>query len=337
MPDSELARQIDRFLDELKRSNASPHTLRNYGIDLAQFVEYFSPPGLDPPHPREMDVLAIREWLGDLYHRDLSPITIRRKLAAIRTLFKFLLRDGVVAMNVARLVRTPTVHTFHICPTPDYVRFCRLYPESSYVLLSEFQRRFFADVAVAGVVPNGIDVASFPFNPKPGNYLVYLGDFRPDKGPLESIKVARRAGVPIRLAGPESEYFHAAIKPAVDGRDVEYAGEVDHAGKVALLSDALAMIFPVQGLEACPLVLLESMACGTPVLSVGRGPVPEIVVQGVGGIYVDDFAQLAGEVDRVGALDRFAVRQLAEERFDASRMVGDYLQIFERVVARTLR
>lgn len=241
------------------------------------------------------------------------------------------------ALPFTRLVRTPTVHTFHICPTPDYVRFCRLYPESSYVLLSEFQKRFFADLAVAGVVPNGIDVASFPFNPKPGNYLVYLGDFRPDKGPLESIQVARRAGVPIRLAGPESEYFHAAIKPEVDGRDVEYAGEVDHAGKVALLSDALAMIFPVQGLEACPLVLLESMACGTPVLSVGRGPVPEIVVQGVGGIYVDDFADLAAEVDRVGALDRFAVRQLAEERFDAARMVEDYLRIFERVIGRSRR
>jgi glycosyltransferase involved in cell wall biosynthesis len=241
------------------------------------------------------------------------------------------------ALPFTRLVRTPTVHTFHICPTPDFVRFCRMYPESTYVLLSEFQRQFFADVAVGGVVPNGIDVASFPFTPQPGRYLAYLGDFRPDKGPLQSIQVARRAGVPIRLAGPESDYFRSVIEPEVDGHDVEYVGEVDHGGKVALLSDALAMLFPVQGFEACPLVLLESMACGTPVLSIGKGPVPEIVVQGVGGIYVQEFADLAAEVERVRTLDRSAVRRLAAERFDASRMVDDYLRIFAQVIEESGR
>jgi glycosyltransferase involved in cell wall biosynthesis len=237
------------------------------------------------------------------------------------------------ALPFSRLVPTPTVHTFHICPTPDFVRFCRLYPEGRYVLVSEFQREFFADQPVAGIIHNGIDTRAFPFDPAPGQYLVYLGDFRAAKGPLESIRCARAAGIPIRLAGPASDYFRHVIEPHVDGREVEYVGEVDHAGKVALLRGALALVFPVCGLEACPLVLLESMACGTPVLGVGRGPLPELVPQGIGGILVDDFPSLSLQLPEIGKLDRRAVRQVAVERYDASRMVDDYVSLFERVAS----
>jgi integrase/recombinase XerC len=104
---SELEQQIGRYLDELKRQNASPHTLRNYEADLRQLLDYFSPPGATPPAPAEFDVPALREWLGDLYRKGLSAVSVRRKLASVRSWFKFLLRDGVVAVNVARLLRTP--------------------------------------------------------------------------------------------------------------------------------------------------------------------------------------------------------------------------------------
>jgi integrase/recombinase XerC len=104
---SELAQATERYLAALARENASAHTVRNYAADLAQFLEYFSPPGADPPAPAWIDALALREWLGSLYHRELSVITIRRKLAAVRSLFAFMLREGTVRSNVARLVRTP--------------------------------------------------------------------------------------------------------------------------------------------------------------------------------------------------------------------------------------
>ena len=104
---SELQGQIERFLAELKQQNVSAHTLRAYGSDLRQFVEYFSPPGAEPPEPRQLDTLALREWLGDLYRRRLAAVTMRRKVAAIRSLFRFLTEHGVVEMNVARLIRTP--------------------------------------------------------------------------------------------------------------------------------------------------------------------------------------------------------------------------------------
>src|SRR3984893_10497215 len=105
MPD--LERQVDRFLDELRRENASAHTVRNYASDLAQFLSYFTIEDKPNPAVEELDALAIREWLGYLYEQGLTAVSIRRKLASVRSLFKFLTREGVVATNVARLVRTP--------------------------------------------------------------------------------------------------------------------------------------------------------------------------------------------------------------------------------------
>ena len=104
---SDLAEAVERYLAELARENASAHTLRNYATDLDQWVEYFSPPGAHPPAPQEMTALQLREWLGDLYARGLSVVTIRRKLAAVRSLFKFMLREGSVPANIAKLVGTP--------------------------------------------------------------------------------------------------------------------------------------------------------------------------------------------------------------------------------------
>jgi len=104
---SDLRLAIDRYLDSLRQANASPHTLRNYSTDLSQFAEYFSPPSADPPPPASIDSLQLREWLGGLYQRGLDPISIRRKLACVRSLFKFLLRERTISTNPARLVRTP--------------------------------------------------------------------------------------------------------------------------------------------------------------------------------------------------------------------------------------
>jgi integrase/recombinase XerC len=104
---SELTQAIDRYLDSLRQANASTHTLRNYSSDLLQFAEYFSPPDSGPPAPAAFDSLQLREWLGSLYQRGLDPISTRRKLACVRSLFKFLLREGTVATNPAKLVRNP--------------------------------------------------------------------------------------------------------------------------------------------------------------------------------------------------------------------------------------
>ncbi len=107
MPMSELERQIGRFIEELERNNASPHTIKSYESDLRQFLDYFSPPGAEPPAPSDFDVLKIREWLAGLYDHKLSPVSIRRKLAALRVFFRFLVREGLAPVNTPRLLRTP--------------------------------------------------------------------------------------------------------------------------------------------------------------------------------------------------------------------------------------
>jgi len=104
---SELARQIERYLDSLKREGASLHTVLAYEIDLTQLLDYLSPPEMTPPEPRVMDLLLLREWMTSLYNQGLNAVSIRRKLAAIRGLFRFMQREGVVDVNIARLVRTP--------------------------------------------------------------------------------------------------------------------------------------------------------------------------------------------------------------------------------------
>ncbi len=115
-----LGDQIQKFLEQLARENASEHTLRNYASDLAQFLEYFTPPGADAPEPGQLDKLAFREWMGELHGRKLSAVTIRRKLAAVRSLFNFLHRTGVVPVNVAKRMRTPRApKTLPNCPSAE--------------------------------------------------------------------------------------------------------------------------------------------------------------------------------------------------------------------------
>jgi glycosyltransferase involved in cell wall biosynthesis len=205
-----------------------------------------------------------------------------------------------------------------------------MYPDDHYVLISHAQQRTFAGLPVAGVVHNGIDTKAFGFEPRSGDYLVFIGDIRADKRPLDAIRLARAAGVPIRIAGPASDYFREAVEPALDGTSAVYVGEVDHDDKVALLKGALASVFfPAFG-ESCPLVVLESMACGTPVWSVGEGPVPELVEPGVGGLWAADVGGMLALLPEIRQLDRKRVRQYAVERFDVSRMVDDYVAIYER-------
>ena len=104
---SELEVWIGRYLEERRRENVSAHTLRNYGTDLQQFLDYFTPPGQAPPPIAAIDVIAIREWLGDLFSHELAAVSMRRKLAALRSFFKYLVREGVVPRNIPKLMRTP--------------------------------------------------------------------------------------------------------------------------------------------------------------------------------------------------------------------------------------
>jgi glycosyltransferase involved in cell wall biosynthesis len=207
----------------------------------------------------------------------------------------------------------------------------------SVVAISEHQASTARDVAIAQVIHHGLDPATFPVGTGSGNSLVFLGRMSPSKGPDRAIAIAQAAGVPIVLAGKqhtdaERDFFEAKIRPAL-GPDVTFVGELGPVDKMAILGDAIALINPISWDEPFGMVMLESLACGTPVLAFGRGAAPEIVAPGVTGFLAEDDAGLIDAVGHLGELDRAACRAAVEGHFSAARMVNDYVALYDRVVA----
>lgn len=241
------------------------------------------------------------------------------------------------ALPFTRLTTTAAVHTHHILPNEDVVRAYARYPEANVVALSHYHRTVFQGLPGVTVIPNGIDTSAFPFNPARGDYLLFLGRMIPEKGPVEAIRVARKVGMRLILAGPrDDDYFEAEVAPLLDGRQVEYVGPVHVAARNTLLAGAAALLYPLADPEPFGLVTVEAMACGTPVAALGRGAVPEIVENGVTGYHTSDVDQLADRIPAAVALDRARVRQRAVDRFDYRRMVDDYLVLYRRLAARRL-
>ena len=239
-----------------------------------------------------------------------------------------------MSLAFTRLCPTPIVQTLHHAPSAPEVALWSRYAEAPFVAVSREQARLLAPLHVAGIVPHGIDTDAFTFSAEPADYLVFLGRFTEGKGVLQAIEVARQAGLPLKLAAAENEYFTEMIAPHVDGQQVIYAGEVTHAEKVALLGGARALLYPVQAGEPFGLVLAEAMACGTPVAALDRGAVTELVDDGVTGGVFETLESLVRGLPRVLSLDRRRVRDRAVERFGIQPMVDGYVEVY-RKLART--
>ncbi len=178
----------------------------------------------------------------------------------------------------------------------------------------------------------------YPFHSEHDGYLLFLGRMSPDKGAHNAVEIARATGLPLKLAGKihdpeEKAHFDAAVAPHLDGQ-IEYLGEVSHDEKVELLQRAMVTLFPIQWAEPFGLVMVESMACGTPVAAIGLGAVPEVVVDGRSGIVESHVAGLIERLDEAIALDRADVARAARERFSAERMVSDYEAAYELLLSR---
>jgi glycosyltransferase involved in cell wall biosynthesis len=224
------------------------------------------------------------------------------------------------------------VQTVHHQPLPSQLAMWRKYPDTHYVALSDYQARVMTGLRSVTTVMHGLDMHNFALGQAPEDFLLFLGRFTPGKGVLQAIEVARRTQTRLLLAAPESDYYRSSIAAHVDGQLVQYVGELDFAAKTQLLARAKALLYPVQEGEPFGLVLVEAMACGTPVAALARGAAPEIVKDGVSGYAFDDLEQLIAGLPRVYALDRKGVRAYAHERFDASRMVDGYERLYRRLV-----
>ncbi|GAC1444537.1 MAG: glycosyltransferase family 4 protein [Chloroflexota bacterium] len=237
------------------------------------------------------------------------------------------------AFPFEHLVDTPVVHTYHVLFSPDILAPGGRYSGSRVVAISQYQSACLSGVADIPVVYNGIDTDSFPMTEQAGDYLVFLGRMVPWKGPVDAIAVARAAGMPLILAGPGGEYYDVAVAPLVDGQEIQYVGSVSASERNALLTGAGALVYPLLQPEPFGLVMVEAMACGTPVAALECGAVAEIVQQGITGFHATEVPALANLIPATIALDRNIVRDAAIRTFDYRHMTEGYLRVYEDVIS----
>jgi glycosyltransferase involved in cell wall biosynthesis len=245
--------------------------------------------------------------------------------------------SGLLAASLAALCPVPVCHTIHGPLDGEmgrvYRQVAELNPRLRYISLSMNQRRPAPELPWLYNCPNALDLDAYPFSARRGDYLLFLGRLSPDKGAARAIQVARESGSPLKIAGKmhdqvEREYFQREIAPYL-GHDIEYLGEVSHEDKVRLLQRARCTLFPIAWEEPFGLVMIESMACGTPVVATRWGAVPEVIGDGgEGGIVVDDLEAMVGAVAAADEIDPAACRAYVEERFSERRMVRNYLEAF---------
>jgi glycosyltransferase involved in cell wall biosynthesis len=238
-------------------------------------------------------------------------------------------------MPLAPLSTAPMIHTLHINADDDFAQVWRLHHDAHVTALSDYQWSLYPDLHPAAVIHHGVDADQFTFRAEPADYVCFLGRFTPDKGPLAAIEIARSLGVPLLLAGPTNDYFAAQVQPLVDGHSVRYVGAVSGAARDELLGGARALVYPIAKPEPFGLVLIEAMACGTPVVASRTGAVPELVDEGLTGYLAADVDGFVSRLKAAFRLDRAAVRRRAVERFSATRMAGQYEQAYERLLGRT--
>jgi glycosyltransferase involved in cell wall biosynthesis len=219
---------------------------------------------------------------------------------------------------------------------PDLVPLYREFHEMPVVSISQAQRKPLPWVNWQGTVYHGLPVDLYRYRQEPGGYLAFLGRISPEKRVDRAIEVAKRVGIPLKIAAKvdrvDEEYFQEQIKPLLDHPLIEYVAEVGDKEKDEFLGNAYALLFPIDWPEPFGLVMIEALACGTPVIAYQRGSVPEVLQEGVTGFIVNDLEETVRAVQRVDMIDREQCRWVFEERFSASRMAQDYVAIYQRIL-----
>jgi len=240
-------------------------------------------------------------------------------------------------LPLLRRLQVPFLTTLHGRLDLGYIQATmRSFPHAPFVSISDNQRAPVPDANWLATVYHGMPTALLEPCYEPDNYLAFLGRITPEKGPEMAIRLARKSGRPLRIAAKvprgESRYFKERIEPLVDGASVDFIGEVGDNTKENFLGKAAALLFPIDWPEPFGLVMIEAMACGTPVIATRRGSVPEIIEEGVTGFIVDNEEEALAAIGRLGTIDRRRVRKEFERRFSSHRMANDYLQLYETLV-----
>ncbi len=244
-----------------------------------------------------------------------------------------------LGLPLTRMVPTPTLLTLH--GRLDYEEIHPLYRDYGdvpMVSISDAQRAPMPDANWAATVHHGLPLDLYAPEPAPGAYLLFLGRISPEKCPDSAIRVAKRAGLPLRIAAKidpvDRPYFERTIRPLLDHPLIDFIGEVGEAEKRILLANARALLFPIDWPEPFGLVMIEALACGTPVIARPRGSVPEVLGDRRTGFICETEDQMVAAVRRVGDIERRACRREFERRFAVNVMARKYVAVYEEVCAR---
>lgn len=232
---------------------------------------------------------------------------------------------------------TPYVTTLHgRLDIPDLVPLYATFPTAPVVSISDSQRLPLPDLHWLGTVYHGLPLDLHTCQSEPGRYLAFLGRISPEKGLEQAITIAQRAGMPLKIAAKvdpsDRAYFQEQIRPLLDHPLVEFIGEIGPQDKDAFLGQAYALLFPIEWPEPFGLVMIEAMACGTPVIAYRRGSVPEVLEDGVTGWIAGGLEEAVHAVGRIPMLRRQRCREVFEQRFAVHRMVEDYLRIYGQIL-----
>jgi glycosyltransferase involved in cell wall biosynthesis len=231
----------------------------------------------------------------------------------------------------------PTVYTHHDPIYPWYKELYELYqtPNQHFVSISNNQRRDAPDLQYAATIYNGVDVKKFPFSAEPEDYLLFAGRIVPEKGVKEAVKLAQETNNRLLIIGPvypdQQGYFDQYIKPHLNDK-ILYLGYIEQAQLVRYYQKAKAFLMPIQWEEPFGLTMIESMACGTPVLALNRGAVAEIVEDGVTGFVLDCLSDMAAAIEKISTIDRAACRNHVKKHFSIEKMVNNYEAAFLQLI-----
>lgn len=242
--------------------------------------------------------------------------------------------NSAPGLSFSRFIDVPMVYTVHHAFDAALSEFYQAYPKASYVTISDFQREQL-NMPDMRTIHHGINPSLYPVVEKKQEYLSFLGRIAPPKGTHLAIEIAKKSGIPLKIAGEiqpvYKNYWETMVKPHVDGKFIEYVGEVGMKEKVEFLGNSWAMLFPVQWDEPFGLVMIEAMACGTPVLATPRGSVREIVKEGVSGHIRSNPDELARCAQNLN-FNSDAVCGYMEEFFSVQRMTRDYIALYSEIL-----
>jgi glycosyltransferase involved in cell wall biosynthesis len=251
-----------------------------------------------------------------------------------------------VHIPLLQRLQVPFLTTLHNRLDLPYLRnTARSFAKAPFVSISNNQREPLPGLNWLGTVHHGLPAAMLEFSRHSGGYLAFLGRIDPEKGPETAIRLAKASGLPLRIAAKvpsgQNKYFRDRIQPLVDGNQIQFIGEVGERDKPKFLQNALALLFPIDWPEPFGLVMIEAMACGTPIIAFKRGSVPEVIEDRVSGFVVENEAEALSAIAMLKELDRSRVREAFERRFTARRMAEDYGRIYGKLApvsgsARTL-